>query len=122
MLVVDDGSTDRTVGRRAQAAGADHLVRHRRNRGLAAAFRTGLDASLRLGADVIVNTDADNQYDGEDIPTLVRADPRRARRRRRRRPPDRRRLRHFSAGKRLLQRIGSARRAPAVRGPTCPTR
>jgi glycosyltransferase involved in cell wall biosynthesis len=69
-LVVDDGSTDRTV-EVAVACGVDHVVRHRRNRGLAAAFLTGLDAALRAGADVVVNTDADNQYDGSSIPHLV---------------------------------------------------
>jgi glycosyltransferase involved in cell wall biosynthesis len=69
-LLIDDGSTDRTieVGR---AHGVDHVVRLPRNRGLANAFQVGLDASLKLGADVIVNTDADNQYDAADIPTLV---------------------------------------------------
>jgi glycosyltransferase involved in cell wall biosynthesis len=69
-LVVDDGSTDRTV-EVAVACGVDHVVSHRRNRGLAAAFLTGLDAALRAGADVVVNTDADNQYDGSSIPDLV---------------------------------------------------
>jgi glycosyltransferase involved in cell wall biosynthesis len=71
ILVVDDGSTDRTV-EVARAVGVDHVVRHKRNRGLARSFRTGLDACLRLGADVIVNTDGDNQYCGADIPKLVR--------------------------------------------------
>ncbi len=69
-LVVDDGSTDGTVAV-AMESGVDHVVRHARNRGLAAAFMTGLDACLRLGADVIVNTDADNQYDAACIPSLV---------------------------------------------------
>jgi glycosyltransferase involved in cell wall biosynthesis len=70
VLVVDDGSTDQTVST-ALAAGADYVAHHIRNRGLAAAFRTGLDAALRLGADVIVNTDGDNQYRGNEIPKLV---------------------------------------------------
>ena len=70
ILVVDDGSTDRTV-EVAWALGVDHIVRHSGNRGLAAAFQTGLDACLRLGADVIVNTDGDNQYPQADIPRLV---------------------------------------------------
>jgi glycosyltransferase involved in cell wall biosynthesis len=69
-LVVDDGSTDRT-SEVARELGVDHVVRHTRNRGLAAAFLTGLDAALRAGADVIVNTDADNQYDATGIPDLV---------------------------------------------------
>jgi glycosyltransferase involved in cell wall biosynthesis len=59
-LVIDDGSTDATV-EVARAAGVDHLVRLTNNKGLAAAFQAGVDAGLKLGADVIVNTDADNQ-------------------------------------------------------------
>jgi glycosyltransferase involved in cell wall biosynthesis len=70
-LVIDDGSRDRTA-EVARSLGVDHVVRHRRNRGLAAAFLTGLDAALRAGADVIVNTDADNQYDAAGIPSLTR--------------------------------------------------
>jgi len=70
-LIIDDGSTDATVAV-ARTAGADHIVSHPVNRGLAAAFKTGLEAALSLGADVIVNTDADNQYDASDIPTLTR--------------------------------------------------
>src|SRR5207244_1524942 len=69
-LVVDDGSTDRTI-EVARAHGVDHVVRLTNNKGLAAAFQAGLDACLKLGADVIVNTDADNQYDARDIPKLV---------------------------------------------------
>ena len=69
-LVIDDGSTDRTVAV-AREHGVDHIVRLTNNRGLAAAFQAGLDAGLKLGADVIVNTDADNQYRAADIPTLV---------------------------------------------------
>jgi len=69
-LVVDDGSTDNTA-ELAKRLGVDHVVRHPHNRGLAAAFTTGLEACLRLGADVIVNTDADNQYDAADIPKLT---------------------------------------------------
>jgi glycosyltransferase involved in cell wall biosynthesis len=70
-LIIDDGSSDATV-KVALANGVDHLVRHVRNQGLAQGFMTGLDACLRLGADVIVNTDADNQYNADDIPTLTR--------------------------------------------------
>ena len=69
-LVIDDGSSDRTV-EVARECGVDHIVRHPINLGLARAFATGLDACLRLKADIIVNTDADNQYDARDIPNLV---------------------------------------------------
>src|ERR1700754_117479 len=69
-LVIDDGSTDRTI-EVARANGVDHIVKLTNNKGLAAAFQAGLDACLKLGADVIVNTDADNQYFGGDIPKLV---------------------------------------------------
>lgn len=69
-LVIDDGSTDGTA-EVARANGVDHIVRHETNRGLARAFMSGLEASLRLGADVIVNTDADNQYAADCIPDLV---------------------------------------------------
>jgi glycosyltransferase involved in cell wall biosynthesis len=105
-LVIDDGSSDRTV-EVARAGGVDHVVRLTNNKGLAAAFQAGLDASLKLGADVIVNTDADNQYHGGDIPKLV--------------APilagdadlvigDRevRQVEHFSPVKKRLQRFGSA--------------
>jgi len=69
-LVIDDGSTDRTV-EVAREHGVHHVVRLTNNKGLAAAFQAGLDASLKLGADIIVNTDADNQYHGGDIHKLV---------------------------------------------------
>ena len=69
-LVIDDGSSDDTAAI-ATALGVDHVVRHQANRGLATAFMTGLDACLGLGADVIVNTDADNQYEADDIPKLT---------------------------------------------------
>jgi glycosyltransferase involved in cell wall biosynthesis len=71
VLVIDDGSTDRTV-EVARRAGVNHIVSHPNNRGLARSFRTGLDACLKLGADIIVNTDGDNQYAGSDIPRLIR--------------------------------------------------
>ncbi len=87
-LVIDDGSTDRTV-EVARAGGVDHIVRLTNNRGLAAGFQAGLDAALKLGADLIVNTDADNQYVGARHPEAGRADPRGARRHGRRRPRDR---------------------------------
>src|SRR4051794_10592126 len=104
-LVVDDGSTDRTV-EVARANGVDHIVRLTNNKGLAAAFQAGIDAALKLGADVIVNTDADNQYRAADIPRLVapivagRADMV---------VGDRQvmTIGHFSPAKKLLQRLGS---------------
>jgi glycosyltransferase involved in cell wall biosynthesis len=116
-LVVDDGSADRTV-EAARANGVDHIVRLTNNKGLAAAFQAGIDASLKLGADVIVNTDADNQYPASEIPRLVgpilagRADMV---------VGDRqvKDVKHFSASKKLLQRLGSwvVRRASGTRVP-----
>jgi glycosyltransferase involved in cell wall biosynthesis len=105
VLIVDDGSSDRTV-EVAREAGVDHVVRLTNNKGLAAAFQAGLDACLKLGADVIVNTDADNQYRGEDIPLLLdpilagEADMV---------VGDRKvsRIEHFSGAKKRLQRLGS---------------
>jgi glycosyltransferase involved in cell wall biosynthesis len=104
-LVIDDGSTDGTL-EVARAGGVDHIVRLTNNKGLAAAFQAGVDAALKLGADVIVNTDADDQYRAEDIPKLVapilagRADMVVGVR-------DVARIEHFSASKKLLQRLGS---------------
>ncbi|MTD43495.1 glycosyltransferase [Conexibacter sp. W3-3-2] len=69
-LIIDDGSVDRTIAV-ARAGGVDHIVKLTNNKGLAAGFQAGLDACLKLGADVIVNTDADNQYSAADIPRLV---------------------------------------------------
>src|SRR3954471_19224929 len=69
-LIIDDGSTDRTI-EVARAHGVDHIVRLTNNKGLATGFQAGLDACLKLGADVIVNTDADNQYNADDIPKLL---------------------------------------------------
>lgn len=70
ILIIDDGSTDNTA-QVARMWGVHYVVRHRTNRGLAAAFQSGIDAALRAGADVIVNTDADGQYAGEDIAAIV---------------------------------------------------
>ena len=103
--MIDDGSTDRTV-EVAREHGVEHIVRLTNNKGLAAAFQAGLDASLKLGADLIVNTDADNQYRGADIPKLlapilageadmVVGDRRVAQ------------IEHFSGAKKALQRLGS---------------
>jgi glycosyltransferase involved in cell wall biosynthesis len=105
VLVIDDGSTDGTSAR-AVELGVHHIVRFPRNRGLSAAFMAGIDTSLRLGADIIVNTDADNQYRGADIARIVapilegRADVVIG---------DRQtdKLAHFSPLKRLMQRWGS---------------
>lgn len=105
ILVVDDGSTDNTA-EVARALGVHHVIRQTRNRGLAVAFRTGLDACLKAGADIIVNTDGDNQYSGADIPRLVqpildgRADIVVGDR-------QTRNLAHFSPLKRALQSMGS---------------
>ncbi|HEV7806404.1 MAG: hypothetical protein QOK16_1299 [Solirubrobacteraceae bacterium] len=116
-LVVDDGSTDRTI-EVARAGGVDHIVRLTNNKGLAAGFQAGLDACLKLGADVIVNTDADNQYQGADIHKLVapilagRADMV---------VGDREvmGIEHFSPLKKTLQRLGSwvVRRASSTEVP-----
>jgi glycosyltransferase involved in cell wall biosynthesis len=70
-LIIDDGSVDGTI-EAARKCGVNHIVRLTNRKGLAEAFMTGLDASLKLGADVIVNTDGDNQYRGSDIPRLIR--------------------------------------------------
>jgi glycosyltransferase involved in cell wall biosynthesis len=105
VLIVDDGSADGTLAA-ARAAGAQHIVVLPRHVGLAMAFSAGLEESLRCGADIIVNTDADNQYRGEDIPRLIQP------------ILDGRAeitigdrgvggLAHFSPTKRLLQRLGS---------------
>ena len=105
VLIIDDGSRDRTV-EVARAHGADHIVRHTTNRGLAAAFQTGLDAGLRLGADIIVNTDADNQYPQDRIPDLiapiVRGEADMV-------IGDRqvKQIEHFSPAKKILQGLGS---------------
>jgi glycosyltransferase involved in cell wall biosynthesis len=105
LLVIDDGSTDRTAAV-ARERGVEHIVRLTNNKGLAAAFQAGLDACLKLGADVVVNTDADNQYSGADVPKLVapilagEADMV---------VGDRRvaTIEHFSGQKKALQRAGS---------------
>ena len=70
-LIINDGSTDNTV-EKARELGFNYVVNFKHNKGLAKGFMAGLDACLHLGADIIVNTDADNQYCGEDIETIVR--------------------------------------------------
>jgi glycosyltransferase involved in cell wall biosynthesis len=105
LLIIDDGSTDRTVAV-ARELGVEHIVRLTNNKGLAAGFQAGLDACLKLGADVVVNTDADNQYRGADIGKLVapilagEADMV---------VGDRQvsAIEHFSGAKKRLQRLGS---------------
>lgn len=104
-LIIDDGSRDETVAV-ARAHGVDHVVGFRSNQGLARAFMLGIQSCLERGADIIVNTDADNQYNGADIAQLVRpilddqadlvigARPIAN-------------IRHFSPVKKLLQRLGS---------------
>ncbi len=71
VIVVDDGSADRTVSETLKA-GADRVIKHKMNLGLAASFRDGLDAALEDGADIIVNTDADLQYNQKEIPKLIK--------------------------------------------------
>lgn len=121
VLVINDGSADQTVDC-ALAAGADHIVSLPYNRGLAFAFQAGLDACLRQGADLIVNTDGDHQYPGDQIPQLIA-------------PIVRRQadivigdrqveqVRHFSARKRLLERFGSwvVRMASSTTVPDAPS-
>ncbi|MBU7008176.1 glycosyltransferase family 2 protein [Phosphitispora fastidiosa] len=70
ILIIDDGSTDRTV-EVAKECGVNHIVKIPQTKGLANGFKAGIDACLRLGADIIVNTDGDNQYKGQDIPKLI---------------------------------------------------
>ncbi|MGQ0633933.1 MAG: glycosyltransferase family 2 protein [Planctomycetaceae bacterium] len=105
ILVIDDGSTDQTVAV-AREAGIDHLVQFPESRGLAHAFSAGIERSLILGADIIVNTDGDNQYAGDDISKLVQpildgqaqiviGDRQPAK------------IAHFSIVKRILQTLGS---------------
>lgn len=105
ILIIDDGCTDRTV-EVAKSLGVDHIVRNCQNKGLAFSFMAGLNACLEAGADIIVNTDGDNQYRGSGIPDLI--------------APilaqeadivvgDRKTssIDHFSPGKKLLQILGS---------------
>lgn len=104
-LVIDDGSCDDTDAV-AKANGVDHVIRHTRNQGLARAFMTGLESCLNCGADVIVNTDADNQYNAADIPALVQPIlERRAEIVIGARPIGT--IEHFSPIKKILQRLGS---------------
>ena len=104
-LIIDDGSKDRTV-EVAKAHGVDHVVSLPRNQGLAKAFMAGLEASLMAGADIIVNTDADNQYCADCIPDLIRPIlEAKAEMVVGARPIEQ--IEHFSFSKKLLQRLGS---------------
>ena len=102
-------TTGRATARRTSRArcGVDHVVRLRRNKGLAAAFMAGIDACLKPGADFIVNTDADNQYAGARHPEAARAAAARRGRHRASAIATSRELRHMSWRKRQLQRLGS---------------
>lgn len=105
VLIIDDGSSDKTV-EIAQQLGIDHIVINKKNMGLAASFRRGIDECLRQGADIIVNTDGDNQYAGWDIPKLVKpvlnneADIVIGDR-------ETHKISHFSKGKKFMQWLGS---------------
>lgn len=105
-LIIDDGSTDKTIAV-AKQLGVNHVIRHRNNRGLAISFSDGVHACLRLGADIIVNTDGDNQYNQADIPRLIKpilkgeadivvGDRQTST------------IKHFSKVKKALQRLGSS--------------
>jgi glycosyltransferase involved in cell wall biosynthesis len=105
VLIIDDGSSDKT-SEVAKELGVDHIIKHTQNKGLATSFADGIHHSLQLGADIIVNTDADNQYPQKDIPRLIDpilkkeaeiviAD----------RQTDK--IKHFSLVKKLLQKLGS---------------
>lgn len=105
ILVIDDGSSDATIAE-AKRLGVDHIIRHKRNKGLAASFSDGINKALELGADIIVNTDGDNQYPQESIPELIQpiakgtheivvADR------------QTNKIKHFSPFKKLMQRFGS---------------
>jgi len=121
ILVIDDGSTDRT-SQVARECGVDHVVRFKVNQGLARGFMVGLQTALHLGADIIVNTDADNQYSGGDIPKLIqpilegRADVVIGDR-------EVESIRHFSTTKKFLQGVGSwvVRVASGTRIPDAPS-
>ena len=105
VMIIDDGSTDKTI-EVAKKLGVDHIIINKNNKGLARTFRAGINECLKLGADIIVNTDGDNQYAGWDIPKLIQpildgkadvvvGDRNTAK------------VAHFSPFKKFLQRVGS---------------
>lgn len=105
VLIINDGSTDDTV-RVAREWGVNHIVSFKQNQGLARGFKAGLDACLHLGADIIVNTDADDQYCGDDIAKLVKPIlEQKAEIVIGERPIDQ--TEHFSAKKKMFQHLGS---------------
>ena len=120
-LVIDDGSTDDTI-EVARANGVDHIVALPCHQGLAKAFMVGLEACLKAGADIIVNTDADNQYCADDIPSLIQPIiERRAEIVVGARPISD--IKHFSGTKKILQKLGSAvvRLASSTNVPDAPS-
>lgn len=120
-LIINDGSTDRTV-EVAKELGVHHIISFKKNQGLAKVFMTGIDVCLKKGADVVVNTDADNQYNADDIPKLTRpildgkADMVIGER-----PISN--IRHFSFFKKMMQKLGSwvVRKASATDIPDAPS-
>jgi glycosyltransferase involved in cell wall biosynthesis len=105
VLIINDGSTDKTA-KVAEKNGVNHIINFKKNQGLARAFMAGINACLKFGADIIVNTDADNQYNAKDIPKLIqpilegKADMVIGTR-----PISR--IKHFSVMKKIMQKIGS---------------
>jgi len=120
-LIINDGSTDETV-KVAKECGVDHIVNFKHNQGLAKGFMAGIKECLRQGADVIVNTDADNQYEAQDIPKLVKPIlEHKAEYVIGARPISQ--TEHFSPAKKFLQKLGSwvVRKASRTNIPDAPS-